>query len=657
MSMSTSATQRRRLAELKTPLGPDTLLLNSFTVQEAISELFEIDIDCASQSGPIDFSQIIGKQCSIRFNTVANKKRHFSGILVDASWYGEQDLMPAYRLTLRPWLWLLTQTSDCRIFQNMSVTDIIKKVFDDLGFKDYEIAAHESYPSIEYCVQYRETSFNFVSRLMEKFGLYYHFKHELDRHVMMLCDSRSSHDVIADLPQCRYVGSGERTRDNEEYVKTWQIARSLQTGKVTLSGYDFNAPKGEMLHVQSSPGGYAHDTLEVYDYPETYKLPNKEDLGKKFAQARLFASQGRDQRRQASGNAPSLYPGGLTSFTKNPIAAENTEFLVVSAVHSFTGEQYRSGGGGGGTSSDGSYNGSYLLQPTVRPFKAMAVTSRPVIAGPQTAVVVGPKDEEIHTDKFGRVKIKFHWDRIGKADESASRWVRVAQTWSSKAWGGIIIPRIGMEVVVEFIEGDPDRPLVVGTVYNGENGVPFDLPANKTQSGFKTRSSKKGTDSHYNELVFEDKKDAEFVRFHAEKDLNSTIEDKETRLIKGKNKKDAGETTRDTKIEKGDDALYVKGDHLTTIDRHQVLKVAENRTVSVGKNEDIAIGNHQKIKVGDTITIEAGTSITLIVGQSKITMTKTAIEIKTLTLSTKSTFTEINADASIIEKAGIIKLN
>jgi type VI secretion system secreted protein VgrG len=651
--MNTSATQRHRLAELKTPLGPDKLLLNSFTVHEGISELFAIEIDCVSEKADIDFAQIIGKQCSIRFETVSAKQRHFSGVLVEASWAGDNNDLPAFRLILRPWLWLLTQTSDCRIFQNESVTDIIKKVFDDLGFTDYELQTQDNYPVLEYCVQYRESCFQFVSRLMEKFGIYYHFKHESDRHVLVLCDARGSHDAVPNLPECRFIGMGERTRDDEEYLSTWLVARTLQTGKFTLNGYDFNAPKAKMIHQQSAPGGYAHDNLEVYDYPEKYKLPDKDDLGKKFAQARLFASQSKDQRRQATGNAPSLFPGGLTRLTKHHVAAENTEFLVVSATHTFRGEDFRAGGSGAAEA----YTGSYLLQPTTRPFKASAVTPQPLIAGPQTAVVVGAAGEEVHTDKFGRIKVKFHWDRSDKQDDTASRWVRVAQTWSSKAWGGIIIPRVGMEVVVEFIEGDPDRPLVVGTVYNGENGVPFALPANKTQSGFKTRSSKKGTDSHYNELVFEDKKDAEFVRFHAEKDLDSTIEDGETRLIKGKNKADAGETTRDTKIEKGDDVLYVKGDHISTIDRHQVLKVKENRTVTVGGDEGITVDGDQKIYVAKTITIEAGTSITLIVGQSKITMTGTAIEIKTPSLSTKSTFTEIEASATIIEKAGVIKLN
>ncbi len=639
--MNTKATQRQRLAELITPLGVDKFLLTSFTVHEEISHLFEIDIECISDDANIDLGQILGTACTIRLTTVGAKKRYFSGVMVEGSWFGEREGKSAYRMTLRPWFWLLTRTNDCKIFQNLSVVDIIKDVFGKFGFIKKEFLINETYPPIEYCVQYRESSFNFVSRLMEQFGLYYYFKHDAGDHTIVIGDGRGSHQLVPDLPDCRFIGLGDRTRDNEESVTTWLIGRSFQTGKVSLNAFDFKEPKANMKHEQISAGQYAHDDLEVYDYPEKYKLPDKDDLGKKFAQARLFASQSLDRRRHATGNAPSLFPGGLTKIAKHPTTDENVEFLVVSAMHTFVGEQFSSGSDGEGP---GAYSGSYVLQLTDRPFKARAVTPHPIISGPQTAMVVGPranKSEEIFTDKFGRIKVQFHWDRDTKRTADASRWVRVAQMWSGKAWGGIVIPRVGMEVVVEFIEGDPDRPIVVGTVYNGENGVPFDLPSNKTQSGMKSRSSMRGTDSHYNELVFEDKKDAEFVRFHAEKDLDATIEDAEKRVIKGKNKKDEGETTRETIIERGDDVLYVKGDHKTTIDGDQELTIKKSQTVDVGT----------------VISVTAGEKIIFKVGQSTITMTPTAIEINTPNLKTKSMFTSINADVEIAEKAAIIRLN
>ena len=639
--MSPQATQRQRLAELITPLGVDRFLLTSFTVHEEISHLFEIDIECISDDANIDLGQILGKPCTIRLTTVGDKKRYFSGVLVEASWFGEREGKSAYRMTLRPWLWLLTKTSDCKIFQNLSVIDIIKQVFGDFSFIKKDFLINDTYPPLEYCVQYRESSFNFVSRLMERFGIYYYFKHDANDHTIVIGDNRGSHQSVPDLPECRFIGLGDRTRDNEEYVTTWLIGRSFQTGKVSLNAFDFKDPKANMKHEQISVGHHDHDQLEAYDYPEKYKLADKDDLGKKFAQARLFAVQSLDQRRQATGNAPSLFPGGLTKIAKHPTSDENVEFLVVSAMHTFVGEQFSSGAE---TQGSEAYNGSYVLQLTDRPFKARAVTPHPIISGPQTAIVVGPradKFEEIFTDKFGRIKVQFHWDRDTNRTADASRWVRVAQMWSGKAWGGIIIPRVGMEVVVEFIEGDPDRPIVVGTVYNGENGVPFDLPANKTQSGMKSRSSARGIDSHYNELMFEDKKDAEFVRFHAEKDLDSTIEDAEKRVIKGKNKSQEGETTRETVIERGDDVLYVRGDHKTTIDSDQELTIKKNQTVSVGS----------------VISVEAGEKMILKVGQSTITLTPTAIEINTPNLKTKSMFTSINADVEIAEKAAIIRLN
>ncbi len=322
----------------------------------------------------------------------------------------------------------------------------------------------------------------------------------------------------------------------------------------------------------------------------------------------------------------------------HPHGSENAEYLVVSAEHSFVAELYASGSA---SAAGDSYTGNYELQLSERPFKAPQTTRRPIIHGPQTAIVVGQSGEEIYTDKHGRVKLKFHWDRESSGDEKSSRWVRVGQIWSGKKWGGIVIPRVGMEVIVEFIEGDPDRPLVVGTVYNGDNEPPFALPDNKTQSGVKTRSTKGAGENNYNELVFEDKKGGELVRFHAEKDLNSTIEDYEKRLIKGKNKSKIGETTRETILERGDDILDIAGDNKITI----------------GNDQKVDIKNDQTIKVGHDILIQAGNQIVLKVGSSTITMKEGLIEIKATKLETKTDMTDMTGTAMIKLTAGLIKLN
>jgi type VI secretion system secreted protein VgrG len=331
---------------------------------------------------------------------------------------------------------------------------------------------------------------------------------------------------------------------------------------------------------------------------------------------------------------------------KAKITSENGQYLVVAARHSLVTQMYRSGGSSAGEA----YSGHYVLQPKDRQFRAPQVTPRPIVHGPQTALVVGPSGEEIHTDKYGRVKLQFHWDRQGRKDDKSSRWVRVAHTWSGKEWGSVYIPRIGMEAVVEFIEGDPDRPIVVGTVYNANNMPPWALPANKTQRGLKTRSSKGGSGDNYNELMFEDKKGSELVRFHAEKDLDSTIEDTEKRTIKGKNRSGPGDAARTTKIEKGDDKLNVdNGDRKIKISRH--------RTEDIGQNETVTVGNNQKITVTNEIEIEAGMKITIKCGASKITMTPASIKIETINLEATAVMTKVEGTAILDEKGGLILLN
>jgi type VI secretion system secreted protein VgrG len=636
--MNVTPAQDTRIAELTTPLGKDQLVLLRFDASEGLSELFDMHVDCASEKPVADLAALLGKESSVRVHTIGGKTRYFSGVVVEAREIVAQGHMHAYQLVLRPWTWLLSQAADSRIFQNRSVVDIIRAVFQDAGFSDYEVKLSESYRPLEYCVQYRETHLDFVLRLMEQFGIYYYFTHQSGKHTMVLADSVSAHEAIADLPAIDLVTMGTRTRDDREYLRGWTAERTFQTGKVAIRAYDFANPDADMKHERSKGGGYARDDLEVFVYPHKYKDGESEDLGQKFARATLESRQARDQRRHAEGNAPSLFPGGLVGLRRHDVGSENRDYLVVAARHSVIAQQYRSGGGEVGEG----YSGNYLLQPKDRPFRAPQITPRPVVHGPQTALVVGPAGEEIHTDRYGRVKLQFHWDRQGRKDDKSSRWVRVAHTWSGKEWGSLYIPRIGMEAVVEFIEGDPDRPLVVGTVYNKNNMPPQALPANKTQRGLRTRSSKGGSADTYNELWFEDKKDSEFVRFHAEKDFAATIEDTEKRTIKGKKRSGPGDAARKVKIEKGDDVLDIdNGDRKVTISRHHEMDVTQNQT----------------IKVGQEILIEAGLKLVLKVGGSTITMTPASIEIKTSILKTDAPLTNLKASAILDAKGGIILLN
>lgn len=486
--------------------------------------------------------------------------RYFSGVCVEGGWTQTYEKLHGYQLVLRPWFWLLTQASDNRIFQNRSVLSIIKRVFKKAGFADYEIKTTESYKPIEYCVQYGESHFDFVSRLMETFGIYYFFRHTEGKHVMVLADGRSSHVPIPELPTMRYVPYAERSRDTAERLNIWRPSRKFRTGKVTLRGFDFDKPHAKVTGERSSPGGYAHGDLEQYDYPGLFKSGEQDSLAQTFIRATLHSHQAQDRRRHAEGDLPNVSPGGLTTLVEHPIGSENQQYLVVSARHSFVEASYASSHGGSGETL---YEGAHEFQPADRPFKAPQTTPKPTINGPQTATVVGPSGEEIYTDKHGRIKVQFHWDRLGQRNEKSSRWMRVAQVWSGSTWGGMVIPRIGQEVVVEFIEGDPDRPLVTGTVFNGEKMTAYDLPANKTRMVLRSNTHK---GVGFNEVSFEDENSKQKVLMHAQKDMTHKVLNNQT----------------------------------ARVDNSMATSVGAHQAVAVGGNSNNEVGGSQTNVVGGT---------------------------------------------------------
>jgi type VI secretion system secreted protein VgrG len=602
--MGGSLTQDTRFGELATPLGKDVLVLVRFDVTEGLSELFEIRIDCLSEQADINFDQAIGQQCKVKLKTF-NPEREFNGILVEAQRTGLVHDHHSYRLVLRPWLWLLGRTTDCRIFQDKKAPDIIKEVFNDRGFNDFESKLTEegSCPKLEYCVQYRETDLNFVSRLMEQHGIYYFFKHEGGKHTMVLADSKSSHSAISGLDKLPLrPATGEFTSE-EQHVTEWISARRFRTGKVELNDYNYEKPSAQMLSDAQGSESYQHSDMEFYDYPGKYKV--KSD-GERYAKIQLQAEQAQDHRRHAQGLAPSVFAGGLTNLDEHPEKAENKEYLVVHASHSYQGEDYR------GTTSFGAtgeiYEGSYEFLPSDRPFRAPIVTPKPLIHGIQTAKVVTKDDgsgEEIDVESLTEIYVRFYWDRKKKR----SCKLRVAQVWSGKKWGGQFIPRVGQEAVIEFLEGDPDRPLVIGTVYNDEYKPPYDLPDKKTIGGIKSDSTKGS--GGYNEWQFEDKKGSEKIGLHAEKDYDLVIRHAETRNI---GETFGSGTSRDTTIQNGDDKLDVQNGS-------QSVKISKDQTVDVMK----------------TITVTANVSIELRVGASKILLEQSGITIQAPTITVNAT--------------------
>jgi type VI secretion system secreted protein VgrG len=415
---------------------------------------------------------------------------------------------------LRPWLWLLTRTSDCKIFAQMSPIAIIKQVFSDRGFSDFRDATTGSPPTLEYCVQYRETDFNFVCRLMEAYGIYYFFEHADGKHTLVLADAKSSHQQVPGLPSVPYDPFTDGGRREQQYLDAWSLGRRAQSGVFVLEDYGYKKPSSNLLAQTQNPGGYQRDSMEMFDYHYGYvdtegkNLVDK-DVGDKFTKYRVEAAQSLDKRRSSSGGAPSLFPGGLVTLERHPESGENAEYLITNCSHDFEQQTYRSG-----ASTGLGYVGNYEMTPSDRPFRAPLVTRKPEIVGYQSALVIKDKGgPEIEVDKLGRILVQFYWDRKKKP----SRRVRVAQVWAGSNRGALFTPRVGDEVLVAYEEGDPDRPIVIGSVYNATNTVPMTLPDNKVKSGILTQSSTGG--GGYNMLLFDDTKGAEKVKLRSQKDL------------------------------------------------------------------------------------------------------------------------------------------
>ena len=619
--MAGKLTQDKRVAKLTTPLGRDVVVLSSFHGTEGLGELFEYTLEVLSEEENIDFDKAIGQACTIKLDAYGGKERFFNGILTLARWAEKQDDYFKYYLVLRPWFFLLGYKADCRIFLDKNVKDILREVFTKAGFNDFEFRTNADYDKIPYCVQYRETDLAFCSRLMEEYGIYFFYEHSDGKHTMVLADSLSSHKPNPAVPKLPYLGLSSQDLAEDQYLGSWISERRFRTGKVEFNDYDYLKPSKKLRESNEASEKYTHSKLEFYDYPGKY---DEEDKGKKFSKFRLEAEQSYDHRRYVTGNAASLFAGSLVTVEKHPLSPENREFLVVHASHRFSVETFRAGGGGGGRV----YHGDYEFLPSDRPFRLLPVTPKPRICGIQTAKVVGKKgeeNEEISTDENAHIWVQFFWDREPKK----SCPVRVAHAWSGKKWGTQFIPRIGMEVVVEFLEGDPDRPLVTGCVYNGDNKVPYDLPGKKTQSGTKSDSSK--GHNGYNEFMFEDKKGDELIRMHAQKDHLVQINANQTGYV--------GAVELDSPYQGGD----------------QTWTVGNDRTWTIQKGDD-----NLKIQMGDqNILLEMGDqSIKLAMGDQNILL---GLGNQSTMLAAGSqnveVFMSMNHLAAIINQTGEIAIN
>ena len=617
------------VATIDSPLNDD-LLFHAMHAREEMGRLSEFDVNLLSEKSELETAQILGQNVTIETGSAETGLRCFNGFVTRFSQGGKHGRYFRYHARLSPWLWYLTRTADCRIFQDMDVPGILEEVFADLGFADVSFELTTSYPKRTYCVQYRETDFNFVSRLMEEEGLYYFFRHERKKHTMVITDSYAKHEPSPGYETVDYVAPGTQVRPNFEHIFSWDFAREVQSGLFVLDDYDFEMPSVDFAKQRATPSDYAVKGLEVYDYPGRITPKGSEDM--RVLQIRAFESYSRVERARAHSNARGLTSGGLFTLAKFPREDQNREHVILSTSYEIEYGAYESMGEGEGSTC----RCAFTAMPTVHPFRPRRLTPKPFVQGPQTAVVVGPKGDEIFTDKYGRVKVQFHWDRRGKKDENSSCWIRVSSPWAGKGWGAVSLPRIGQEVVVDFLEGDPDQPIITGRVYNAEQMPPYDLPANKTQSGMKSRSSLGGGAANFNEIRFEDKKGSEQLFIHAEKNQDIEVENDETHWVGHDRAKtiDHDETTHvkhdRTETVDNNETITIHGNRTEQVDkneaitvtgnRHVTVNASENKAVSlqrthtVGVNETITVGAAQEVSVGGVQAVTVGAAQTTTVG-------------------------------------------
>ncbi len=541
--------QSERLGRLTTALGPDVLVLLRFEGEDHLNDLFDYRIEALAARDDLDFDALIGTHATVEIAARDGGLRPFDGIITQGRWVGVGENGHRYDLTLVPWFWLAGRRRNQRIFHNKTVLQILQELLTDyaaLGDPALELRLKRDYPTLEYTVQYRESDLDFARRQMERHGISFHFTHAAGSHTLVLTDDALAHDSVGMRPFKRYEGHHQF---DHEHFRDWAPERRMTTGAIRLTDYNFKKPMQAMEADGTGDAAYAHGKIESFDYPGDYLAQN---VGQIVAGLRTQQERGGDRRNRAGGDCVSLAAGLRVTLGGDKVPGTGETFLCLSAHHRFASQAYASGGAG----DDGSaFTGSYVLMPDTAPLAPPKVTPPAVVQGPQTAVVVG--EGEIDCDEYGRILVRFHWDLAA----AHSMRCRVSQNWAGNGWGGMVIPRIGMEVVVEFLEGDPDKPLVTGCVYNGKNKVPYPLPEHKTRSTFRT-DTHKGTG--FNELRFEDEKGEEEIFVHAQKDRNEKT-------------------------------LH---NHTERIDNNWVQSVGHNKAIEVTNNHDEVIGGNMTLSVG-----------------------------------------------------------
>ena len=639
------ATQIERPFRIKTTLGADALLLNSFTGYERVSTPFRFTLELLSPDANIDMQGLLRQPAVITIKLDEDTERHIHGFFnrIALMEYGE-DGMSVYQAELVPWLWFLTLYSNCRIFQNKSVPDIVEQIFKDRGFTDYKLNLQGTYQPRDYCVQYRETDFNFVSRLLEDEGIFYFFQQSEDKHTLVLADDKSSFEACPHDESARYTTALGGVQEADT-ILSLEEEHKVNTGMTSLADYDFEKPLTSLYTTISGPSDIS--MYEGYDYPGDYTT--KSD-GDRYARIRMEEREVQLLTVRGKSNCRGFECGYKFTLSEHIRDSANKDYTLIALRHKAQNTSYRSG-----HTDPFEYSNEFEAIPNTVPFRPPRLGRKPVIPSTQTAVVVGKSGEEIWTDQYGRIKVQFFWDREGTRDEKSSCWIRVAQTWAGKSWGAIFIPRMGQEVVVSFLEGDPDRPLITGSVYNADQTVPYALPDFQTKSTIKSNSSKGS--AGFNEIRLDDTKGSEDIFIHAEKNVDIRVKNDEYKNVLNNLsltvEKDVYEKFKnDHHLEiTNNQAIKVGVDHNLKIGGKQAIQVSGSHTLQVtGDVIEVFSGNHSEktsmnlyIDAGMGIVIEGSTGITLKCGSNSVVLDPSGVTVTGTMVVLDGQMTRINS--------------
>jgi type VI secretion system secreted protein VgrG len=656
--------QEGRLIKIKTILEDDKVLLEKFEGAETLSEPFEFHVTLLSNDQQLNLKSLLRTNVTVSLTLIDETTRYFNAV-VHSIMHGQEGsdeagqgakgpdshVLSVYEAVLVPKVWFLSLDSNCKIFQKMSVPEIVSKVLDDAKISDYKFQTFGTYPKREYCVQYRESSLTFIHRLLEEEGISYYFVHEANKHTMVFSDNnttRGNAPLPKDQASIKYSfeKQGYISKDEEGISGLERIETSFP-GKTTLTDYDFTKPN---LSLQGSTGS---DNEEVFDYPGEY---TEVDEGARISRIRMEERETLQHIVNGVGKVRSLAPGHTFTLDKHPRTDNNGDYFLTSVHHEFTESTYRADLGVAQQAGN-----TFTCIPKSVPYRPPRQTERPTVQGLQSALVVGKQGEEIWTDQYGRVKVQFYWDRDGKKNENSSCWCRVAQVWAGKNFGWMTIPRIGQEVLVDFLEGNPDQPIIVGRVYNADQMPPWTLNDNQTQSGIVTRSSKGGSADNANYLQFEDKAGSEKINIWAEKDMNTTVENNDTQHVMADRTINVDGKHTET-IVKDTSITITQGNHSTDVQTgDQTIAVdMGNQTTTIMKNQSttLKMGNQSTNVSLGKIDMTAMQSITLTVGGSSIKVDPMGVTIKGMMIQIEgNVMTQVKGDAILILKGGITMIN